>query len=442
MTGSDDGGVETVRAGLAETASAGPGEHSRWAVLGIVTLAHVASSYCVLGLAALAPFIKADLRLDHLQIGLMTTLIYMGTFFLSVPAGSLVDRLGEYKVLLVGQVVMGIFMLGLTAPRTFVQMIPFLVMAGIGYAGVNPATAKAIVERFPSRGRGLAMSIKQIGVPIGGAIAAASLPGIALVFGWRSAMATAGAVCLVSAVAIRTSYAKYAGRRLAGDGPIAPKQGWWSSVRGTFRNRDLILLSTAIVFFQGFQLCLITYFILYAKEVLAYPILTAGALFSLANLSGMAGRICCGAVSDFMLGGARRPVLIASGMISAVLCLAFTSLTPRHPPWVVWAVTLLLGFTSMGWPGIFFTLAGELSGAGKAGSAFGLCVAVVSLGVFIEPPLFGYVVDKTGSYSAAWIVAAALLFGAALLIIFVREPGRTGSGKNTMDEHIAFEVPK
>jgi MFS family permease len=53
---------------------------------------------------------------------------------------------------------------------------------------------------------------------------------------------------------------------------------------------------------------------------------------------------------------------------------------------------------------------------------------VVSLGVFVGPPTFGYIVDKTGSYSYAWLFFSAAMGAAALLLHLVREPGEEGGG--------------
>jgi cyanate permease len=50
--------------------------------------------------------------------------------------------------------------------------------------------------------------------------------------------------------------------------------------------------------------------------------------------------------------------------------------------------------------------------------------AIDNIGIFIGPPLFGLIVDRTGSYAPAWwaMVGAAVL--AACLLALVREPRR------------------
>ena len=72
--------------------------------------------------------------------------------------------------------------------------------AGMGYGVINPATAKAIMYWFSAKGRATAIGIKQSGVTIGGALAAALLPTLALALTWRTSLALLGAVILAVAV--------------------------------------------------------------------------------------------------------------------------------------------------------------------------------------------------------------------------------------------------
>ena len=56
--------------------------------------------------------------------------------------------------------------------------------------------------------------------------------------------------------------------------------------------------------------------------------------------------------------------------------------------------------------------------------AAGVTAAIDNIGIFVGPPLFGLIVDRSGSYAPAWwtMVGAAVL--AACLLALVREPRR------------------
>lgn len=390
-------------------------------VLALATLVHVVSSFSVLSVQTLAPFIKADLGLTHAQVGMLTSLFYAGNVFLSASAGWLVDRLGVYRVLLAGQLVIGVFVALLYETSSFIGAAILLLLAGLGYAGVNPATGKAVVDRFPPRGRALAMGIKQNGVPLGGALAAVLLPGLAVALGWRAAVLVAGGLCALSALAVALFYGRN-GQGDAAEGSSSFGCSPRSRVGEVLRNRNLMILSLALLFYMAFQISFMTYFTLYARDILALSILAAGAFFSLWNVSGILGRLFWGFASDYLLSGRRRGILSAIGLIAAGTSLAIAFLSPGSSLWLIGGVMVLMGFSAMGWPGIFLTLVAELAEPAQVGSAFGLCVGIVSVGVIFGPPLFGVIVDRTGSYSSAWMIFSALLLGAALLVRLVRDP--------------------
>src|SRR6185436_2182944 len=83
-----------------------------------------------------------------------------------------------------------------TAPLTLFLLIAsgalqaFSILAGI----------VAVAVWFRSGRRGIAMGIRQAAVPVGGTLAAATLPFLALENGWRPALAIAGGVSILTAI--------------------------------------------------------------------------------------------------------------------------------------------------------------------------------------------------------------------------------------------------
>jgi len=83
----------------------------------------------------------------------------------------------------------------------------FRFMLGIGEGFNWPAASKTVSEWFPGQERSLAVAIFDSGSSVGGALAALSLPWIALTFGWRSAFAFSGVLGFVwLAVWLRVYY--------------------------------------------------------------------------------------------------------------------------------------------------------------------------------------------------------------------------------------------
>ncbi len=166
---------------------------------------------------------------------------------------------------------------------------------------------------------------------------------------------------------------------------------------------------------------------LFLKADWAYTAVAAGGLLALCQGAGAIGKPLSGLVSDRALGGRRRPALIALAGLAGAACVILALIRPGQT-WALWSALALLGVGAVGWGGLFGTLAGETAGPAAAGAAAGVTAAIDNIGIFIGPPLFGWIVDRTGSYAPAWwtMLGAAAL--AAVLLTFVRERRRAGIG--------------
>ncbi len=153
----------------------------RWCILLVLTVTQVGASMAALSFGPLAPFLQNSFQITRAQVGLLTSALYFGSILVSIPTGRLADRLGTRRLLLMGPVAMALFFFAFS--RTDVYPLAWLMAltAGMGYGVINPATAKAIMYWFSPRGRATAIGIKQSGVTIGAALAAALLPALALV---------------------------------------------------------------------------------------------------------------------------------------------------------------------------------------------------------------------------------------------------------------------
>src|SRR5256885_14978971 len=179
---------------------------SRWSVLALVTVAHALGALSVLSVAPLSPFLLDALELSRAQVGLLLPAVYLGGVMMSLPAGWLTDRLGVRLTLGGGLLVIGALVIAASWTRSVPALLGALVVAGFGFSVLNPSTGKAVVEWFPPRGRGFAMGIKQTGLTLGGLTGALTLPPLALVSGWRVALAAPRARSVVAPLPVLARY--------------------------------------------------------------------------------------------------------------------------------------------------------------------------------------------------------------------------------------------
>jgi len=138
-----------------------------------------AASFVAVALSAAAPLIQQTFALSEVGVGAIASGIYLGSAASAVAGGRLTDTRGPAPVLV------GCLLL-LAAGETLAALAPNelvlaagVVVAGLGYGVVNPPTNLLANVRSPDW-RALAISVKQAGVPIGGVLAGALIPPLAL----------------------------------------------------------------------------------------------------------------------------------------------------------------------------------------------------------------------------------------------------------------------
>jgi sugar phosphate permease len=173
------------------------------------------------------------------------------------------------------------------------------------------------------------------------------------------------------------------------------------------------------------QWTLVPYLGLYLYERLGWPLEVAAGYLALAQVGGFVGRIGWGTVSDLLWHGRRKPALALICPVGAACAVALAILPVGAPAALVGLVAVVMGAAVIGWNGLFVAYVAEQAGAHRAGTALGLTTSVVFLGAVLYPPLFGWIVDRAGSYQPAWLLLAGLLVAGLGLFPFMREATRS-----------------
>jgi sugar phosphate permease len=187
-------------------------------------------------------------------------------------------------------------------------------------------------------------------------------------------------------------------------------------------NRNLLLLGGVTLLLAGVQLSLVGFLVLFLKERVGMSVAEAGRMLALAQGGGIVGRIGWGIVSDTLLGGRRKPIMMLIGLLAMVSSLGLALTGPGTPLAVIMATLAVAGVSSVGWNGINMTFVAELAGRQASATAAGMNLTASYLGIMILPPLFGLLVDVTGAYTSAFQVGAAASLASMVLVALIR-PG-------------------
>lgn len=387
-----------------------PGAY-RWLVLFLTTLAQSFNSMIIYGVATLAPFLVIALNLSKFQVGLTSVAANIGIALTALVLGRMVDVRGEKPLLFLGILGASLFIVlaSLAAAASFVLFFVFLLFSGTLAAAVTPAGGKAIVKWFPVSQLGFALGIRQTGVPVGGVLASLILPYLAICWGWQAALGGAGIIGIIGGLLFYLFYKERSGENPAAAGNLPEQTPVAGGYRKVLANQNIWMAAGMAMCFIGSQFILITYIQLFLHEEIGYSLPVASKFLTLVQLGGMIGRITWGFFSDHFLRSVRKPALLAIGCLVVFLALTMLLITPQTPLWVIAIIVFLLGFTAIGWNGLYVTLLAELAGGEKnAATAIGFGMNTNQIGVLMFPPLFGYLVDISDSYRLSWLFLAGL----------------------------------
>lgn len=405
------------------------GPAHRWRVLAAGVAANMSFSAAAAGIPTTAVWMRSAYHLDNGALGLVLGALGFGVALSELPWGIAADRFGDRRVLLTGLVAtaaMLALMVATIVPAAHAVPPLMRVVAAMGCVGllggsVNGSSGRAVMRWFGERERGLAMSIRQTAVPLGGGVGAALLPSLASHAGFAAVYGALMLLCAGSAAltwrwlheppdAAATAPAD-ANRAVGHQSPAAPARSPLASGRvwrivlgiGALCAPQFAVLTFATVFLHDF-----------GRLGLAG---ISAAMVAL-QLGAMVMRVWSGRHTDRH--GNRRAYLrgsvcVASG--SFALLAAATVGSPHVPLAAIVAILVFAGICVSAWHGVAYTELATLAGANHAGTALGMANTVVYLGLFATPlaipPLLA-----VSSWSVVWLATA--LIAAATYPLFAR----------------------
>jgi MFS family permease len=366
--------------------------------------------YCA---PVMAPVAGPALGFSASAVGYYIAVTYFGSMIGSAAAGGWVARFGPIRV---SQAGLALALCGLALAASgwppLVMLGGFVV--GLGYGPTTPASSVILVRAAPPSMFSLVFSIKQTGVPAGGALAGALVPVLVLAFGWQGAAVAIGVACILLALAIGSVRERY-DRQLDPRAPVSLRSAL-APVRLVLADPRLRQMCVTSFIYGGVQITLVTYLVTFLVESFALTLVIAGLVMAVAQVASVIGRVLWGVLADRVLTRRAMLGLLGVGMgLSALLSLAAG---PGWPTWLLLAYAAVFGATAVGWNGVFLAEVARVAPAGRTSEATGGCLFFTFLGVVVTPPIFNAVLALAGSYSIAYAVFAvpALAVGAWMLV--------------------------
>lgn len=379
--------------------------------------------------------IAQEFGLSPIQLGYLFSSFLWAYVLMMLPSGRLVDSLGAHRVAAIAAAVWSVAQMLSGAATGFGTMLLARLGLGAGEAPTFPVSYRGVRDWAPSTERGLAVGCIQAGTLLGPAISAPLVAWLIASTSWRWSFVVTGAVGLVWVAVWAALVSTPEQTRWIPDAErqriLAERHGGEAIVdRGSIGYRGLLRSPSmwGLAISQGCAVYSVYLYLSwlpnYLQTARGLSIVNSGLFTSVPFLVGGAVIILTNWIGDKILTpqtmrtGARRIVVVACLLLCSIgLVIPFVdSLT---------AVVILTIFpVSFGGTATATNaaLANDLlRSQADSGRTFAFMVLGGNIFGLLAPIVTGYIVQITGSFSSAFVLAGGLsLIGAAVSFTLTR----------------------
>ena len=380
-------------------------DRRRWLVLAVGLLGLIAGCAAQYGMAFLIPAFRSE-GLSLETASLLVTAPVAGILCTLIAWGAAADRWGERLILVIGLGTAGGASLGAAAVHDLVGRWLLLFAVGASSSAIHAASGRLILGWFGAAERGLAMGIRQMGLPLGVGAAAVVLPPLAET-NTATALAGVGVACIATATLIW----------LIVRDPLRPPKAAQAASTSPYRDAFLWRIHAASGLLVIPQYAVAVFAFDYLVNARAWSITEAGALLAATQFAGAASRVGAGWWSDRVRSrlGPMRLVALAIGV--TVSALAVTAVIGLQASVVALALAAAITTTPNG---LAFTAVAERAGSRWAGRALGIQNTFQNGIATLVPTPLALLIGAAGggpvAYGLAFAAVVAFPFVAVLVI--------------------------
>lgn len=399
-----------------------PSSDGRWLlVVELFALSALANAYLIAP-ASVLPVVMSELAIGAAAASWIVSVVFGIQILATVPVGFGLDRYDTRRFAAAATlaiVAAGVWGVASAAAGAYYSLVASRVLGGLGSLVFWNAGVSVLGRAFDDRRRATAIGVFTAGAPTGFALAQFLGPRIAENFEWTLALGVFGVCTLVPFAAF---WASSRGLDVAVGSTTRPPK--MADVSVVFENR--VFWAVFVMGMATFSLYsfLNSWLPTYLTDHLGATLATSGLAVSLFPAMGVFARSGGGFLSDRVFGSRRRPVTMLSFLVPVPVVVAMTRTSTVA---VVFVLVVLSGFFIQLAVGLLFTYVRELVRPSVATTAVAALTGASSIGSFVAPIAAGVLIERTGSYLPAFLLAALVgLVGLAMAYV-TPEPTAVGT---------------
>jgi len=331
----------------------------------------------------------------------------------SIGTGWLADKYSVRWVMIGCGFLMGLgFLLSSQVTELWQFFLTYAIIEAIGLSGTF-GVGTAIVARWFTKNRGLALGIAASGSGLGTLFIVPGIERLIAAVDWSQAFIVCGIVAgilmITAAVFLREPHRQLTASNSSDNNNIQDQS---VSIKEAFKDSRMLLIALSFLFFFfGIQIVMV-HLVNYATDTGIDPLISA-TFISVIGAVSIAGRLSVG------LGANRIGIINSLLLTRGFLVLSFLLLLFTNSTWSFYLFAVLFSIPYGGEITQIPLVIGRYFGTRSMATLMGVNVFVVTIGGALGPLLAGKIFDLTGSYDWAFIagaVAAAFSVGMVLLL--------------------------
>ncbi len=397
--------------------------HYGWYVVAAGTL-------CIFGclglgrfsLGMLLPAMGESLGLSYSQMGLISTMNFVGYLVAVLLCGRLMPKFGGRNLIALALLIIGLSMMAISRVENLYLLIFFYILTGIGSALANVPIMALVSIWFTSEKRGKAAGFIVIGSGFAIILSGKLIPYLNQNYneGWRLGWLVLGfiviGVAVLNYIIIRNSPEE------KGLKPVGFKEqlgeGEIESTTELSLLSKIVLHCGAIYFLFGFTYVIYaTFFVTAMVQEKGFSESVAGNFWSWIGLCSLLSGPIFGTISDKL---GRKISLI---MVFSIQATAYLLIGLDLPQVFLYLSVGFFGVVAWSIPSIMAAMVGDYVGPQRVAAVFGFITFLFGIGQITGPYLAGLLAESFGSFSPSFFLAFCMAVLAAVLSSFLPDRG-------------------